>query len=317
MTNAGLVRTVNCPLSLLDPLGAALLARGLSLAPPAHATPDLILLWLDPQAPGAAARISSERGGARGAFPVLGLVGNAETAEAFAAATALDVDFYTAATDPATLAAQCLLTIASTRRFAEASPLTGLPGNNALQREIERRLPSRGDLAVLAFDADHFKAYNDRYGYGRGDRLLRYLAEVIVEALSSQAMPGWYAAHLGGDDFVALVRPREAEGVVREVIARFAAGLATHYDEADLARGGVTVRTRNGEVRQQPLATLTIAAVTNEATDLNHPGQLAAVLAELKAHGKTLPGSNYLPDRRRSHLSWEASPLPDVEQHKR
>jgi diguanylate cyclase (GGDEF)-like protein len=201
--------------------------------------------------------------------------------------------------DPAQIAAHARLIYESRTRFAQASPLTGLPGVGALEREINRRLPRRGEMALLAFDVDFFKSYNDRYGYQRGDALLRHVWCVIEQALN--AAPGHFLAHLGGDDFFALVRPAEAEGVARRAIELFAAARAEHYDPEDLARGEIVARTRTGELASTPLVSLTIAAVTNEPEDLQHSGQLAAVLTELKAYGKRLGGGRYVADRRRVH----------------
>ena len=262
---------------------------------------DVVVVWLDPQAPEAAERVAELRVQRGQVVPAILVVGGTGTTAALEAVTAIGADAYAASTDPAYLAAAARLACESAARFAQLSPLTGLPGNTALQREIGRRLPQRGALAILAFDVDEFKAYNDCYGYQQGDALLCYLHSVIVRALSERARPGWYAAHVGGDDFFALVHPAEAQAVAERTVELFDAEIGGFYAPEDRERGGITGRTRTGEVRDLPLATVTIAAVTNEADDLTHEGQLAAVLAELKAYGKSQPGSNYVPDRRRVH----------------
>jgi diguanylate cyclase (GGDEF)-like protein len=291
---------VNCPEPLQQPLRQALLDHGMVLAEAALA-PALVVAWLDPRAPETPAEVATLQRRQGGAPPAVLLVGTDAGAEAFAAAAEAGADGYSAASEAAVIAAQCQLLLGCRARFAEASPLTGLPGNNALQREIERRLPERGKLAVLAFDVDNFKSYNDAYGYQQGDALLRHTCGAVLQALAERATPGWFAAHLGGDDFFALIGPPEAEPVATRAIALFAAGLASLYAPADFARGSIRVHDRAGQVREMPLATLTVAEVTNEADDLVHAGQLAAVLAELKAYGKPLAGSNYVPDRRRDH----------------
>ncbi|MEI6502245.1 MAG: GGDEF domain-containing protein, partial [Armatimonadota bacterium] len=264
---------------------------------------DAVVVWLDPQAPEATARVTSLRTQRGSVVPAVLVVGETRTTAALTAATAAGAGAYVASGDPAYLAAAVGLVLESATRFAQLSPLTGLPGNNTLQNEITRRLPQRGELAILAFDVDEFKAYNDCYGHQQGDSLLRHLRAVIVQALSERAGPGWFAAHVGGDDFFALVHPSEAQAVAERVIELFEAGIDQFYTPEDRARGRSTVRTRTGAVRDVPLATVTVAAVTNEADDVTHPGQMAAVLAELKAYGKPLPGSNYVPNRRRIHDS--------------
>ena len=49
------------------------------------------------------------------------------------------------------------------------SPLTGLPGNVQIQAEMKKRLLNREKFAILYFDLDNFKAYNDVYGFSNGD----------------------------------------------------------------------------------------------------------------------------------------------------
>lgn len=289
-----------CPPALQAPLAAALQALGFGVEATAEAA-QIALLWTAPFADDVATQVMRLRA-ARADGPIAILaVGEATGAAAYQAAAQANCDGYTAASDPLLLAAQAQLLAYCARRFADVSPLTGLPGNNALQREIERRLPRRGRLAVLAFDLDSFKSYNDAYGYVQGDALLRFLHSVIVKALTEKAQPGWFAAHVGGDDFFALLLPEEAESVARRAIELFEAGSASYYAPQDRERGAVLTRARTGEVLAQPLVSLTVGAVTNEPADLLHAGQLAAVLAELKAHGKSLPGSNYVPDRRKIH----------------
>jgi diguanylate cyclase (GGDEF)-like protein len=294
------VQMINCPPPLQQSLRVALSHRGMA-ADAEEASPQVTIIWLDARADEAAGQISAARYRERRVLPAVVVVGAEDSPEAIKAAAAAGADAYVVSDDPERLAAVAKLAARSAARFAQVSPLTGLPGNSALQREIERRLPERGQLAVLCFDVDNFKQYNDRYGYQRGDELLRYLQEVLLRALAERAGPGSFAAHIGGDDFVALVHPSEAEAVARRAIELFEADIRGLYDAQDAANGFIVVRTRQGEARETPLATLTVAAVTNEAEDLVHAGQLAAVLAELKAYGKALSGSNYVPDRRRNH----------------
>ncbi|MHB8997598.1 MAG: GGDEF domain-containing protein [Armatimonadota bacterium] len=294
------VEMIGCPASLQQPLLDALLAHGMVMSG-GEKPAELILAWLDPRDAGSAERIAAVRYGERQILPAVVVVGQEDSIAAIDAAAAAGADGYVAGDEPERLAAVALLTAQAAERFSQVSPLTGLPGNNALQREIERRLPERGQLAVLGFDVDNFKQYNDRYGYQRGDELLRYLQAVLLRALGERAGQDSFAAHVGGDDFVALVHPSQAEAVARRAIELFAAEIPALYDEEDATKGFIEVRTRQGEVRETPLASLTVAAVTNEPEDLVHAGQLAAVLAELKAYGKSLPGSNYVPDRRRNH----------------
>lgn len=301
------VLLVNCPQALRRPLIEALDSLGMAMAD--DQAPQIILAWLDLHGPEAEAQVRGLREAHRRAMPVITGIVPGAAADDYRRAAEIGLDALASDDDPLALAAQAALVHYSRQRFAEASPLTGLPGAGALEREIRRRLPQRGQMALLAFDLDYFKSYNDRYGYRRGDELLRHAHSAIEQALGAAAGPDSFLAHLGGDDFFALVQPAEAEAVGRRAIELFAAGRDPFYDAEALSAGHIVARARTGEMREFPLVTLTVAAVTNEAEDLQHPGQLAAVLAELKGYAKNLGGGRFVMDRRRLHdaeAAWAA-----------
>lgn len=178
----------------------------------------------------------------------------------------------------------------------DAHPLTGLPGGGALYRRLERELPRRGELAVVGFDLRHFKAFNDRYGFARGDDVLQFVATL----LKSVAGRGEMVYHIGGDDFVLVCRPGRAEGLSATVVELLSGALAGFYDEADRQAGCVVGLSREtGQPVRFPLLTLTVACATNEADDVTHVGQLAQILAELKEYAKQQPPGAFVRDRRR------------------
>lgn len=293
---------LNCPPALRQPLMEALETLGMALTDDQR-PPRVILAWLDLHWPEAKAQVQGLRLAHRRPMPVIiGIVPSVAVGE-YRQAAEIGLDALASDDDPLALAAQAALIHHSRLRFAQASPLTGLPGAGALETEIRRRLPQRGQMALLAFDLDYFKSYNDRYGYRRGDELLRHAHSAIEQALSAAAGPDSFLAHLGGDDFFAIVHPAEAEAVARCSIELFTTGRDQFYDAEALAAGRLVTRARTGEMREFPLVTLTVAAVTNEAEDLQHPGQLAAVLAELKSYAKSLGGGRFVMDRRRLHDS--------------
>jgi GGDEF domain-containing protein len=207
--------------------------------------------------------------------------------------------------DPAQMGARLLRRLRARLRLAwrrqESNPLTGLPGAGALERELVRRLPDRGRLAVVAFDLRHFKAFNDRYGYARGDDLLRLLRDTLLAALREQGTAADFVAHLGGDDFFLVTEPERmrllAEGT-QEKFDDLAAGL---YDRRDREAGGLRVVMRTGEERLVPLTRLIAVAVTNVADEVRHPGQIAAILAELKEYARRTEKTGLFQDRRRSY----------------
>lgn len=185
------------------------------------------------------------------------------------------------------------------RRTADLDlhPLTGLPGGAALQRRLEEGLKRRGELAVLALDLCHFKAFNDRYGFQRGDRVLLETAEMLRMVARGDGI----VYHIGGDDYFVVTSPGKADDVATRAAAAFADRSRSFYDEQDAARGFVTALDRaSGKPVRFPLMTLTVTCATNEAEDIAHVGQLSRILAELKEYART-QGLPYARDRRTVH----------------
>lgn len=299
------VLIIDCPESLYYPLSAALRAAGLDIMVPeptadkrSEGTPAVILLYLSALDDKGKQAVQQWHDEYKLWSPALiALVKEFHPALLKEAAEIGLQDCLAAAEAPELIAARTLLVQRARELFLQTSPLTGLPGVGALEREIQRRLSQRGEMALLAFDLDYFKSYNDCYGYQRGDELLRYVAGVLQQALEQEASSGYFLAHLGGDDFLALVHPREAARVAQQAIEAFEAGRNQFYNPEDVARGKIITRGRDGQLAAWPLVSLTIVVVTNASGEWQHSGQMAAALAELKAIGKSLPGSVYVSER--------------------
>ncbi len=303
------VLAVHCPGEYEAAFKAALSRHDMHWCDAGGHAADIIVVWLDPEQPHAAETVAGMRRESRLVIPAIMGVG---PAKGHAAASGVGLDFYTVPTEPLQLAGMCLMLARMRERFAEVSPLTGLPGNTALEQQLKQRFEQSQKVAALAFDVDNFKGYNDVYGYLRGDALLKDLAGLLEVVLARHAAPGWFLGHLGGDDFVALVYPNEARTMATAAISEFDRRIGKYYDLPDRRRGYIVSRTRRGLVEHVPLASLTVAMASNEAEDVTHPGLLAALLAELKRYGKTQPGSVYVPDRRKVHITHQTLRLlPD------
>jgi diguanylate cyclase (GGDEF)-like protein len=195
------------------------------------------------------------------------------------------------------------------RQQREANPLTGLPGNLSINEETTRRLASGAPFALLQVDIDFFKAYNDHYGYARGDQAIQALSRMLVEAASHHG-EGNFVGHIGGDDFVLLTTAEHAEAVGQEIIEAFNAAVPGMYDPEDRERGYVEVMGRRHDVERFPLMSLTIALVSTDRAQVTHLAQLADIAQEIKAHGKGMPGSVLVGERRRG-----GDVVPDAERH--
>jgi len=202
--------------------------------------------------------------------------------------------------DDAELAARIDGAIARTRSFLDANPLTGLPGNSSIKGEIAARLASGRPFAVLLVDIDSFKAFNDRYGFQRGDEALQLLGRIVVETVRPTARrhPPDFAGNIGGDDFVLITTPDRAKGYGARVCRLVDERMPALYDAADRQSGAIASVDREGQMRTFPLMTVSVAIVTDPGGRFSHPGQIAQVSAEIKHYLKQLPGSNYMDNRR-------------------
>jgi len=179
-----------------------------------------------------------------------------------------------------------------------ASPLTGLPGNHSINDEIRRRLAAGMRFALLQIDIDHFKAFNDYYGYARGDQAIQMLARILTESVQRYGTADSFVGHIGGDDFVVLTEPEKAEALGEQILEWFNASSRELYDQEDRERGHVEVLSRRHTLERFPLMSLTIALVSTDRVPVTHLAELIDIVQELKAHGKGISGSVLVGERR-------------------
>ena len=184
------------------------------------------------------------------------------------------------------------------RQQRSASPLTGLPGNHSINEELKRRLSRGTPFAMLQIDIDFFKSFNDHYGYARGDQAIQTLARIILEASQKHSGGDDFVGHIGGDDFVLLSEPERAEAVAEDIIAGFNSAVLELYDAEDRERGSIEVPNRRHVIERFPLMSLTIALVSTDRMPVSHLAELIDVAQELKSHGKGIPGSVLVGERR-------------------
>ena len=101
------------------------------------------------------------------------------------------------------------------------SPLTGLPGNVQIHAELKKRLANKEDFCVLYLDLDNFKAYNDVYGFLKGDQIITFTSEVILNCVHKNYAEGTFVGHIGGDDFIAIIPGTNCEKLCQNIIASF------------------------------------------------------------------------------------------------
>ncbi|RQD57632.1 MAG: diguanylate cyclase [Desulfonatronovibrio sp. MSAO_Bac4] len=182
----------------------------------------------------------------------------------------------------------------------DASPLTKLPGNTSIIHKIQDMMDRKQDFALAYADLDNFKSYNDKYGFSRGDEILMMTARVIVNTIRAFAGMESFVGHIGGDDFVFIVSPDHAENVCKMLIRNFDEIVPNFYDQEDRQQGFIHSKDRQGNVRNFPMMSVSIAVVFNIDGELTHYGEASEIAMNLKKIAKKNPGSNYVLDRRKS-----------------
>jgi GGDEF domain-containing protein len=186
------------------------------------------------------------------------------------------------------------------RRDLSVNPSTKLPGPSAIEYEIDKRLQTGEKFAVCYGDLDNFKAYNDYYGYVYGDKMIR-MTSLIIRNVVQDLTPLGFVGHIGGDDFIFIVPVDMIDPVCKNVIATFDRMSPYRYAESDRERGWIEIQNRRGIVERFPIVTISIAVIINQKKMFKHPGEMSHMMADLKKYTKSLPGSNYMIERRKKY----------------
>jgi GGDEF domain-containing protein len=185
-------------------------------------------------------------------------------------------------------------------KVLDINPLTRLPGNIAIIEEIQRRIDSGSAFAFAYADIDNFKPFNDRYGFSRGDEVIRMTARLITNIIKPASPSERFIGHIGGDDFIFIQSVDTVERTCSELIGSFDEIIPSFYDPSDREGGFIESTTRGGSVRTFPMVTLSIGVAHNMHRQFTHYGQISEIAAEMKKYAKTFKGSCYKIDRRQS-----------------
>ena len=179
------------------------------------------------------------------------------------------------------------------------SPLTGLPGNVQIHAELKKRISNKEEFAVLYLDLDNFKAYNDVYGFLKGDEIIKFTANTIIKCIHSHVLEGSFIGHIGGDDFVAITPLLHCEEVCESIIANFDAEVTKFFTEDDAEKGYIEVANRKGVIEQFPLTSISIGVVEADKGRYANMLEIGEVGAQVKHMAKSIMGSSYAVDRRK------------------
>jgi diguanylate cyclase (GGDEF)-like protein len=215
-------------------------------------------------------------------------------------------DYVSKPFDTDELAARVTAAIRRASELRALNPLSGLPGNVAISEELTRRLRGETPWACLYVDLDHFKEFNDYYGFARGDELIILLARVLADVSEDREL-GAFIGHVGGDDFVMVVPEISAEQTARDIVRRFDLVAPSAYDEYDRKRGFIVRTDRRGVELTLPFVTVSIGIVPITRERFFDAVALSRAAAEVKEIAKRRDGSSWAIDRRQA-----SEPAPTV-----
>ncbi|MDD5044806.1 MAG: response regulator [Candidatus Omnitrophica bacterium] len=234
-------------------------------------------------------------------LPIIMVTGKGEVSDKVGGIDAGADDYIVKPFNPEELLARVRMILRRTASALEANPLTRLPGNISIMDEINKRLEQNKIFAFSYLDLDKFKAYNDTYGFERGDEVIKETARILLRAIKEKGSANDFIGHIGGDDFVIVAEVGEIDAVCRYIIEEFEKVVPQFYNEQDRVRGYIIAHDRKGIEQQVPLVSISIGVVTNETRKFTHAAQVAEIAAELKQRAKKLERSNFIKDQRQDN----------------
>lgn len=181
----------------------------------------------------------------------------------------------------------------------KVSPLTGLPGNIQIQVELKKRLLKKEEFAILYFDLDNFKEYNDTYGFLKGDEVIKFTARTILKTMHNYKVENTFIGHIGGDDFVGIISDVDYERLCQDIIAIFDNNIREYFNSEDIEKGYLEVENRKGIIEQFPITAISIGVVKVQPGEYENPLEIGEVGAQVKHLAKTQIGSAYAINRRK------------------
>jgi len=162
------------------------------------------------------------------------------------------------------------------------NPLSGLPGNVLIEQNLNQLLLNYSEYSIAYLDIDNFKAYNDVYGFERGDKVIKLLSDILKKNVNDFHFIG----HIGGDDFVVMVDKCVYGDYFTHIIKEFEKDVLNYYNSTDIENGYIITANRRGEIEKFPLITLTCVVLNNDLYEFIDIDDLTEELANLKKSAK-------------------------------
>jgi len=175
-----------------------------------------------------------------------------------------------------------------------SNPLTSLPGNVRIASEIQERIDKNATFVLSYFDLDNFKAFNDKYGFERGDKMICLVADLLRETAQQQDFVG----HIGGDDFVMIFSGEAWEERVWSMLQSFTDRSKLLYNDCERELGFIESTDRLGHIRQFSMASLSVSATICAPGKFKSHLEASEVIATIKHESKKVEGNSMIVDRR-------------------
>ncbi len=198
-------------------------------------------------------------------------------------------------------------------RDLAAQPTTGLPGPPVIEALLTERLRKGERFAACYADLDHFKEYNDRYGFREGDRVIRMVARLLHDIAIGAAGEQAFVGHIGGDDFLCVLPLERSGEACALMVETFDLLAPLQYNAADRRAGYYLGKDRRGQLHRVPLMSLSLGVATNERRRFESAADVSRLASEMKSYAKTLPGSVFAVDRRGPDTSPSTAPFAELE----
>ena len=233
-------------------------------------------------------------------MPIIMLTGKGEVTDKVHGINAGADDYMVKPFEPRELVARVKMVLRRTVRDLDANPLTRLPGNVSILNDVQKRIDNDEAFAVCYIDLDKFKAFNDKYGFEKGDEVIKNTARTLINSVQEKGTTQDFIGHIGGDDFVVITDTTNAESICKEIISRFDAMIPKVYNKEDKEKGYIVTKNRQKKTKKIPFMSVSIGIVSNKDKNIKHVAQIGEIGAELKKHAKSRSGSNFVTERRKT-----------------
>lgn len=179
-----------------------------------------------------------------------------------------------------------------------ANPLTGLPGNVVIEKEIDYMLNKQKSFQLAYLDLNHFKPFNDIYGYAKGDLLLKALANCIMLNTNNK---NCFVGHIGGDDFIIMFKNNDAKHICQNILDDFDENSSIFITEQHKIQQGYSAFDRCGNKIFHPLVSLAIGIIQPSIAGYSSYHQIADLASKAKSEAKKQAGNSLFICRRQTY----------------